>query len=104
MNSNLHIVFSVDGYEVISANAKKRCINDVKKRTKGKLLILSTCKERCDKEVDCKYFAFVSYAKYNACKTYVECDESSLEDADSHQAIYKKIEGKQNKWIVLVYK
>lgn len=97
MNSNLQIVFSVDGYEVISANAKKRCSKNEKWRKANKRVTMSTCKERCDKEVDCKYFAFVTYARYSACKTYVECDESALEDADSHQMIFKKIEGKQNK-------
>ena len=94
---NFHKVFSADGYEVISANAKKRCNKNENRRDRKSHLTITNCKQNCDQAANCTYFAFVVYVNYNVCKTYNECEESALEDANNHQTIYKKIEGKQNK-------
>ena len=82
------IISLVDGYEVISANAKKQCSEpDIKNR---EVQSMFQCKNQCDKDKDCKYF---SIAFHNKCRTYKGCKQSDLKDAESHKTIYKKIEG-----------
>ena len=93
------ITISVDGYEVISANAKKRCNKNEFRERKGMNVTMDTCKKICDKVKNCRYFAMKFY---NKCKFYDECQQSAFEDANSHQTIYKKVEGIQNKRVNMI--